>query len=92
MIFDQVAMLGKLRDEELALSYGTTEVELVGENTMIITRRYFDQGVVIIINQSSEEVEFEANANLSSVFGNSSPSSDGIWTINPKSFDYLISN
>ncbi len=54
-LLDKVKKLNELRATELALIYGTTEVEIIDPALLKITRSYFDEQVIIYINTSSQE-------------------------------------
>ncbi len=45
----------QLRNENLALSYGSTEILHVEENILIIRRKYFDNEVTMMINKGPNE-------------------------------------
>jgi cyclomaltodextrinase / maltogenic alpha-amylase / neopullulanase len=70
-------MLTSLRNENLALIYGTFTTLKVDEKTYIYVRKYFDQAAVVVFNKSSalQMIEVDLPAwlevkNIKSEFGN----------------------
>ncbi|XLS28736.1 alpha-amylase family glycosyl hydrolase [Flavobacteriaceae bacterium M23B6Z8] len=54
-----VSVLVKMRRNNMALLYGTTEVLSAAENILILKRKYFNAEVVVIFNTSDETFDFE---------------------------------
>lgn len=49
-----VKKLTELRTDNLALTYGDTDIVSHNENTMVLRRRYFDKEVLLVMNKSLE--------------------------------------
>ncbi len=66
--------LANLRRNNMALNYGTFEPLLVKENIYVFVRRYFDNHILVVFNNSENDIEIEVNLpdlfnqNLSSSF------------------------
>jgi len=58
-LLSEVKALVKLRNSNMALLYGSTEIEVVNADVLIIHRQYFDENVWIIINNGEEEVSID---------------------------------
>jgi len=56
---NKVKELIQLRKNSMALLYGSTQIE-VRDNTMIITRRYFDEKISIIFNKSNSNINYQS--------------------------------
>jgi glycosidase len=74
---EKARMLTSLRNENLALIYGTFTTLKVDEKTYIYVRKYFDQAVVVVFNKSDKPekiiVELPARVNgvgMKAEFGN----------------------
>jgi glycosidase len=54
-LFNTVQSLTKLRNSSMALMYGSTEVQVVNDDVIIIHRQYFNEHVWFIINKGAKE-------------------------------------
>ncbi|MDR2684824.1 MAG: alpha-glucosidase C-terminal domain-containing protein [Prevotellaceae bacterium] len=78
-LFDKVAKIAHLRSGNLALIYGDFVSLQVSENLWVYARKYFDNEVIILINNSDEEKYFSVDLpedfiqnKFTGLFGNSS--------------------
>ncbi len=94
---NKVVELNKLRSTELALIYGSTEVEIENESIMVIRRKYLNQEVIVLINKSTEAktliLENPKQKNYNIHFSKKSNQKEQKLKIElaPLSFEYLIS-
>lgn len=93
----KVVELNNLRSRELALIYGSTEVEIKKEYILLIRRKYLNQEVIVILNKSKEaqslELENPNQKNYQSHFSKNAIQKDQKIKIElaPLSFEYLVS-
>ena len=94
---NKVVELNKVRSTELALIYGSTEVEIENESIMVIRRKYLNQEVIVLINKSTEAktliLENPKQKNYNIHFSKKSNQKEQKLKIElaPLSFEYLIS-
>jgi hypothetical protein len=51
----------KMRRNNMALLYGSTEIVKATDDILIIKRKYFDSEVVVVFNESNQTFDFEFN-------------------------------
>ncbi|WP_340199778.1 alpha-amylase family glycosyl hydrolase [Ascidiimonas sp. W6] len=56
-----VAVLVKMRRNNMAMLYGSTQVVLAKDEILVVKRKYFDSEVVMVFNTSKETIDFEFN-------------------------------
>jgi cyclomaltodextrinase len=57
----KVAVMVKMRRNNMALLYGSTEIVKATDDILIIKRKYFDSEVVVVFNESNQTFDFEFN-------------------------------
>lgn len=73
-LFDKTSKLNHLRRENMALIYGDYILLHVGEQVLAYARKYFDETVLVFINNSDSEYTFELDGfvacnHVSALFG-----------------------
>lgn len=63
-LLDKVKALYHLRGNSLPLIYGSTEVSMVREHVLLIKRRYFQEEVWILLNNSDHHQHVDLDENL----------------------------
>jgi hypothetical protein len=88
-VFDKVAQLAELRSTNMAMMYGTTQVDIVENSSVLkIHRRYFDNETITYINTGSNPVSLSPpQGEWKAHFG--STEVDGGYKIAPFSFEIL---
>lgn len=100
-LYNDIKEINKLRAEQVALVYGDLEILYRTEHVLVISRKYFDQEILFVLNIGYSTEEFEVPVNDPGQWKESSPhfkhaniegGSDGtIGIIVPAhSFDYII--
>ncbi len=88
-----VAQLAQLRKEHMALNYGDLRVLDVDEFTMTFERRYFDDRVIVIINNVSKAKNFAIPkaSEMKVNFGSTKTEGNGhaVVTVKPHGFEIL---
>ena len=103
-LFKTVQSLTRLRNSNMSLLYGSTDVQVVNDDVIIIHRQYFDEHVWFIINKGAKTVEVPLSvfdigqdANLEEgpageLFMTAVPEKNEInFAVNPNSFGTVIS-
>lgn len=88
---ETVAKLTHLRENNLALIYGTTDVEISENGLLLITRKYLDQTIWIVLNNTANEISIEWTENNRLEFGTATLNNNTL-TIPPFSFEYIFKN
>lgn len=94
----KVVALNRLRSQQLALIYGSTEVEIISPSVLLIRRKYLDQEVIILINKSENlqtiEIPNLDKKSYQYYFSKlENPKNETVKIdLNPLSFEYLIYN
>lgn len=95
---EKVIQLNNLRSSQLPLIFGSTEVEIQDEDILIITRKYLNQEVIILINKSTSSktanIENKGRHRFMAHFSNEEIVVKQIvaFELKPLSFEYLIKN
>ena len=84
---NKVKQLVALRKEHLALTYGTTELEVLPNGLLKIRRVYFDDEVLIFLNATHQSQEIALEGSWQSAFGLST--SEATLQIPAYTFEYL---
>ncbi|KAB2813837.1 alpha-amylase [Phaeocystidibacter luteus] len=66
---DEVSVLEDVRASEMALIYGSAEIEAISESLLHIRREYLGTTIDIYINRSKDAVEIPAEAGAEVLFG-----------------------
>jgi len=56
--------LANFRKNSMALLYGDTRVVYRGENSFVLSRKYFEEEVMLLVNNSNSPVEFPSGSTL----------------------------
>lgn len=68
-VLEDVKKLTMLRKGNMAMLYGTTEMEVMENGLLCIRRRYLDNEVITLINAGEEAVKYQHDAELVAHFG-----------------------
>jgi glycosidase len=86
----QVKEMAALRENNLALIYGTTDAEVKDNGLLVIKRKYFENEVWVAFNNSSEPLLFdESIEGFTSNFGDVQNQENGLLIL-PYSFYFLV--
>lgn len=66
-----VEVIGKLRSDEMALIYGTAEIESEGDDLIHIRRHYLNEVIDIFINRGNRTLSLPASGNTEIIYGDS---------------------
>ena len=70
---DEISKLTKLRQENMAMLYGSTEILFVKDNVLVIRRKYFDNEVILMINKASTPAQASMKKSDKILFDLSAP-------------------
>lgn len=84
---EDVKKLIALRKEHLALTYGTTELEVLENGLLEVRRRYFDDEVIVLINAGGTDLQQAVPEDFQANFSSSKKAGEVL--ISAYDFEYL---